>query len=334
MISSINSQLLSATNPQSLIQEICEKVMKFLDCDVFFNFLVDEQEEKLHLNAYSGVSADVAKTFEWLSFGEAVCGCAAEEGKRIVCENIPDTQDVRTALVRSFDVKSYAANPIFSKGKVIGTLSFGSKKKPTFQPEELSLMQAVTAQVSVAMERKKAEESLKQYAEHLEEIVKERTKELESNALYSRSLIEASLDPLVTISAEGKTTDVNAATEFVTGCSRKELVGTDFSDYFTEPKLAKAGYEQVFTKGYVKDYPLTIRHKSGKLADVLYNAAVYRNKSGEVEGVFAAARDITERKRAEEKIKEAEKKLKDAERLAAIGQTAAMVGHDIRNPLQ
>jgi diguanylate cyclase (GGDEF)-like protein/PAS domain S-box-containing protein len=117
---------------------------------------------------------------------------------------------------------------------------------------------------------------------------------------YSRSLIEASLDPLVTINAEGKITDVNTATEKVTGVERVSLVGSDFANYFTDPEEARNGYEQVFSQGYVTDYPLAIRHVSGKVTDVLYNASVYKDLEGNVLGVFAAARDVTERKRAEE----------------------------------
>ena len=94
---------------------------------------------------------------------------------------------------------------------------------------------------------------------------------------YARSLIEASLDPLVTISPEGKVTDVNEATIKVTGVQRAQLIGTDFSNYFTEPDKAREGYQQVFEKGFVTDYPLTIRHKDGRLVDVLYNASVYRD---------------------------------------------------------
>ncbi|HLA84564.1 MAG TPA: PAS domain-containing protein [Thermoguttaceae bacterium] len=116
---------------------------------------------------------------------------------------------------------------------------------------------------------------------------------------YARSLIEASLDPLVTISPDGKITDVNEATVKATGLPRDELVGTDFSSYFTEPEQALAGYRQVFAEGRVTDYPLTIRHKDGRQMDVLYNAAVYTDGDDEVLGVFAAARDVTERKRAE-----------------------------------
>ena len=133
---------------------------------------------------------------------------------------------------------------------------------------------------------------------------------------YARSLIEASLDPLVTISADGKITDVNEATIKATGVSRKRLIGTDFANYFTEPERAQEGYQQVLSKGYVTDYPLTMRHKKDKLTDVLYNATVYRDVVGNVLGVFASARDITAQKLAEAQI--AEQRNKELERLAEL----------------
>ncbi|MGZ6220967.1 MAG: PAS domain-containing sensor histidine kinase, partial [Syntrophales bacterium] len=126
-------------------------------------------------------------------------------------------------------------------------------------------------------------------------------KELRTASLYARSLIEASLDPLVTISADGKVMDVNKATEFTTGVSRDQVIGSDFSDYFTEPEKAREGYQRVFETGSVKNYPLAIRHTSGHVTEVLYNATVYKNEAGEVQGVFAAARDITEQKEAEKR---------------------------------
>ncbi|HJX83307.1 MAG TPA: PAS domain-containing protein [Candidatus Angelobacter sp.] len=129
------------------------------------------------------------------------------------------------------------------------------------------------------------------------------TEELKATQFYARSLIEASLDPLVTISPEGKITDVNEGSIKVTGISREKLIGTDFSDYFTEPAKAREGYQRVFAEGYVTDYPLTIRHKDGQLTDVLYNASVYKDAPGNVLGVFAAARDVTGRKKAEEKFR-------------------------------
>jgi PAS domain S-box-containing protein len=146
---------------------------------------------------------------------------------------------------------------------------------------------------------------------------------------YARSLIEASLDPLVTISPDGKITDVNEATVTVTGVLREKLIGTDFSNYFTEPDRAREGYLQVFAKGMVTDYPLTIRHVAGKWTDVLYNASVYRDARGKVLGVFAAARDVTAQKRAEAQV--ADQRAKELERLAELERFQKLtVGRELR----
>ena len=124
--------------------------------------------------------------------------------------------------------------------------------------------------------------------------------ELRRTAAYTRTLIEASLDPLVTIGPDGRITDANAAAEMATGRLRGELIGTDFSRYFTDPAKAEAGYQQVFREGKVQDYSLEIRHRGGSVTPVLYNASVYRDEAGNVLGVFASARDITALRKAEE----------------------------------
>lgn len=154
---------------------------------------------------------------------------------------------------------------------------------------------------------------------------KEAENEIRLANLYNRSLIEASLDPLVTIGQYGEITDVNEATEAVTGVSRSELIGTDFSDYFTDPLKAREGYKQVFKEGFVRDYPLEIMHRNGQVTPVLYNASVYKNESGEVIGVFAAARDIAERKNAENELK---KSLKEKEVLLKE------IHHRVKNNMQ
>ena len=120
---------------------------------------------------------------------------------------------------------------------------------------------------------------------------------------YARSLIEASLDPLVTISTEGKITDMNEALAHITGVTRENLTGTDFFDYFTEPQKAREIYQEVFAKGFVADYPLTIR--DGKLTDVLFNGSVYKDESGNVLGAVIVARDMTEQRRTEKELIEA-----------------------------
>ena len=133
----------------------------------------------------------------------------------------------------------------------------------------------------------------------------------------------------VTISPEGKITDINEGSIKVTGVPREKLIGTDFSDYFTEPEKAREGYQQVFSKGFVTDYPLTIRHKDGKLTNVLYNASVYKDVRGNVLGVFAAARDVSAQKKAEAEV--AEQRTKELERLAELERFQKLtVGRELK----
>ena len=136
-------------------------------------------------------------------------------------------------------------------------------------------------------------------------------KERKLASLYNRSLIEASLDPLVTIGPDGKVTDANKATEKVTGYLKEEIIGSDFSYYFTEPEKANQGYKKVFKEGFVKDYPLEIQHKNGQTTPVLYNASVYKDETGKILGVFAAARDISKYKKAQNSLLKSEKKYRD-----------------------
>ena len=169
---------------------------------------------------------------------------------------------------------------------------------------------------------------------------------------YSLSLIEASLDPLVTISTEGKITDMNEALANITGMTREKLTGTDFFDYFTEPQKAREVYQEVFAKGSVADSPLTLRHKNGKLTDVLFNGSVYKDDSGNVLGVVIVARDVTDQKRiatelTEAKVfaelatgiaEEAKSKAESATRIAegavkAKQQFLSNMSHEIRTPM-
>jgi PAS domain S-box-containing protein len=169
---------------------------------------------------------------------------------------------------------------------------------------------------------------------------------------YSLSLIEASLDPLVTISAQGKITDMNEALANITGITREKLTGTDFFDYFTEPQKAREVYQEVFAKGSVADSPLTLRHKEGKLTDVLFNGSVYKDDRGNVLGVVVVARDITVQKRIATELTEAivfaelttgiaeEAKIK-AESATLIAENAVRskqqflsnMSHEIRTPM-
>src|SRR5665648_566999 len=119
---------------------------------------------------------------------------------------------------------------------------------------------------------------------------------------YNRNLLETSIDSLVTIGPDGIITDVNSATEKATGLPREKIIGTDFSEYFTEPDKARVGYKQVFDIGKVVDYELYLKHINGSSIPVLYNASVYKDNEGQIVGVLAVARDISAIKKHENEL--------------------------------
>ncbi|WP_426094503.1 response regulator [Flavobacterium sp. DSR2-3-3] len=133
---------------------------------------------------------------------------------------------------------------------------------------------------------------------------------------YSLSLIEASHDPLFAINPKGKITDMNNASVKETGIARQQLIGTDFFNYFTEPKKARKLYQKVFEKGFIADCPLILCHKNGKLNDVLFNGAVYKDDKGNVLGAAIVARDVTNQKRAERELLEAKISAESATKIA------------------
>jgi PAS domain S-box-containing protein len=166
---------------------------------------------------------------------------------------------------------------------------------------ELNETQKQLTRLNEQLEQRVEERTIKLKAEVAKRMQAEEV--LKESERYTRGLFEVNLDPLVTISAKGKITDVNHATEVVTGMFSKEIIGTDFSNYFTSPDSARKGYKQVFRKGFVRNYPLEIKHHDGKVTPVLFNASVYKDMEGRIAGCFAAARDITKIKQAEEELK-------------------------------
>jgi PAS domain S-box-containing protein len=134
---------------------------------------------------------------------------------------------------------------------------------------------------------------------HLEE-------ELRQTQNYTRGLIEASVDALLTVDPDLNVTDVNEQTVRITGYSREELIGSPFPDYFTEPARAEAGVRQTLKEGLVTNYVLVLRSKAGAEAPVSFNASVFKDTEGKVRGIFASARDITGQNRLEEDLRQAQ----------------------------
>jgi len=159
------SRLLNSDDPQRVVEELCGKVLEFLDCQIFFSFLVDEKQQRLRLNACAGIPQPEASKLEWLDGCAVLCGSAARDGCRLVIGSIQDTPDPRTGLIKPYGMEAYACHPLMAAGTLLGTLSFATRTRKNFTEEELSFMKAVADLVATAIERKRTQATLQWTAE-------------------------------------------------------------------------------------------------------------------------------------------------------------------------
>jgi PAS domain S-box-containing protein len=166
------------------------------------------------------------------------------------------------------------------------------------------------------------------------EVEEERRKldqRLRDQHFYTRSLIESNIDALMTTDPRGIITDVNKQMEALTGCTRDELIGAPFKNYFTDSGRAEAGINRVLNEGKVTNYELTARARDGKLTVVSYNATTLHDRDRRLQGVLAAARDVTELKRYEQTLQQKNVELEDASRMKS--EFLANMSHELRTPL-
>jgi PAS domain S-box-containing protein len=179
LLSETAERLIMWKDVQPVINDLCKETMDHLDCQVFFNYLVDEKAGRLHLNASTGISEEDVSKIEWLDHEVlTVCGCSRDEGGAIFRDPVCPISDPEIGLVRSYGILAQACHPLMIQGKIIGTLSFGTKTRSSFSQDDLVLMKRVAAQVAGAMERSRLINEIQQAREDLELRVQERTADL------------------------------------------------------------------------------------------------------------------------------------------------------------
>ncbi|BAY11369.1 PAS domain S-box protein [Calothrix sp. NIES-2098] len=169
LLSETASDLLSTEHPLELMNDLFGKLSAQMDLHCYFNYLIDIQgnRQKLHLKSWSGVEDRVVPTLEWLEIGQAVCGLAAQTRRQIIVNNVQHSTHPNTEILCTLKMTAYAAQPLIARGKLLGVLSFGSRTKTHFTPEEIALLQATSDQIAIALERSELVVSLQQQTEQL-----------------------------------------------------------------------------------------------------------------------------------------------------------------------
>jgi PAS domain S-box-containing protein len=175
LLSQTAAHLLLGDDPPAAIQTIFQALKEQVHVDVYFNFLVNEDGDGLWLHSFAGIPSEVGRAISHLKFGQAVCGTVAANQKPMACNNVQQSNAPIVQLVKTFGVRAYACNPLLVDGRLLGTLSFGSRSKDAFLDQELELFQTLSRYIALALDRWRLLKETRQRAEELERRVAERT---------------------------------------------------------------------------------------------------------------------------------------------------------------
>ncbi|MCA1321826.1 PAS domain S-box protein [Bacillus tianshenii] len=204
--------------PKELLDSLFHRLSSTLDLDFYFNYLWNKKDEKLHLMNYYGISEAAADRMRVLAKGEAICGIAASKMTSEVMEHVDQSDDRRLDLLKSIGIKAYACEPLISNGKLVGTLSFGSKKRGSFTQEELDLIHTISQQVTLALYKISIVEEMTHNTNSLQKA----NIHLMQNEKNLRDIFEGAQVGIIILDNEGNIVDTNPAACSILGISEEE----------------------------------------------------------------------------------------------------------------
>ncbi|MFN6483314.1 MULTISPECIES: response regulator [unclassified Nostoc] len=165
------SDLLATEHPMQLMNNLFNKLSAQLELHSYYNYMVEEKDNQLmlHLNNYEGISEGTAQSLEWIEFGQYLCGLVAQERQQIVFDQAQISTHPNAQLVSSMGITACAGQPLIVQGRLLGTLSFASRTRTSFTPEEIDLLQSTCEQMAIAIERANLLASIQQQAQQLQQ---------------------------------------------------------------------------------------------------------------------------------------------------------------------
>jgi PAS domain S-box-containing protein len=300
LLARASNRLLTEDDPPSVLRYLCEQVLVLLNAQIFFNYLTREDDRTtLRLNAHGGLDEGTAKELGGLEHGQAICGTVAWQARSMAVEGVQESADSRTEIIRALGLRSYACFPLLYKGQVLGTLSFGTREKDRFEPDELAFMESFCNQVAIALGRSQVERELLKAQEFLEQKVAERTRQLRRHS----ELLEAVIDNIPVMLTYYKPSlqflTVNKQFEHLTGWSRRELAGIDLMRAVYPDESYRSEVERFMAEasGSWRDFVVTTR--SGDRLESSW--ANVRLSDGSQIGIGV---DIRDRKASERQLQE------------------------------
>ncbi len=305
LLAEIAGQLLTARDGDALVRGVFEKIAPPLELDAYFNFMVNDAGDALHMASCAGIPEEAASRIQRLEFGQAVCGTVAMLRRPLVATGIQSSEDPKVQLVRGYGIRAYACNPLMSGNRLLGTLSFATRSRDRFAEDELEFFRTVSHYVATTEERRRMTAALQQQA----------------------ALLDLAQDAIIATGLDGSIQFWNTGAEKLYGWNAVDARGRNYTDLLaTQLPRSLDGIRRALENRPSWEAELQQKRRGGQSIRVWSRWAARRGADGRQTGFLILEHDLGERRKVEDRLRQAQK-------LEGMAVLAGGVAHDFNNLL-